>query len=152
VSSFDFLPKQARKFKWGQNEFFNTNPNHIRFSDLFWRILLYVIEYWSTQFGEEHILPLEGAVCTLVQNVNIAKSPSQSFSDVRVRGLLWSPRTRTLKTLRTRTRTQRVCLFVCLRIYTVKKSTFHKKNPKIQIFLFLNPIIPFINHMHRYLL
>jgi hypothetical protein len=45
-----------------------------------------------------------------------------------------------------------VCLFVCLRIYTVKKSTFHKKNPKFQIFLFLNPVIPFINHMHRYLL
>jgi hypothetical protein len=56
----------------------------------------------------------------------------------------------TLKTLRTRT--QRVCLFVSLRIYTVKKSTFHKIIPKFQIFLFLNPIIPFINHMHRYLL
>jgi hypothetical protein len=24
------------------------------------------------------------------------------------------------------------CLFFCLRIYTVKKSTFHKKNPKFQ--------------------
>jgi hypothetical protein len=28
------------------------------------------------------------------------------------------------------------CLFVCLRIYTVKKSTFHKKIPKFQFFLF----------------
>jgi hypothetical protein len=33
-------------------------------------------------------------------------------------------------------------VFVSLRIYTVKKSAFHKKNPKFQIFLFLNPIIP----------
>jgi hypothetical protein len=30
--------------------------------------------------------------------------------------------------------------------------TFHKKIPKIRNFLFLNPSIPFINHMHRYLL
>jgi hypothetical protein len=43
------------------------------------------------------------------------------------------------------------CLFVCLRIYTVKKSTFHKKNPKFQK-INLNPIISFINHIHRYLL
>jgi hypothetical protein len=45
----------------------------------------------------------------------------------------------------------------CLLVYTfilhtVKKSTFHKKNPKFQFFLFFYPIIPFINHMHRYLL
>jgi hypothetical protein len=42
-------------------------------------------------------------------------------------------------------------VFVCLRIYTVKKSTFHKKIPKFQFFLFF-PIIPFINHMDIYLL
>jgi hypothetical protein len=40
----------------------------------------------------------------------------QSFLDVRVRKF------RTLKTLRTR-----LSVFVCLRICTVKKSTFHKK-------------------------
>jgi hypothetical protein len=33
-------------------------------------------------------------------------------------------------------------VFVSLRIYTVKKSTFHKKNPKFQFFLFLNPMFP----------
>jgi hypothetical protein len=59
----------------------------------------------------------------------------QSFSDVRVRvrGLLWSPRTRTLKTLRTRTRTQRVCLFTHL--YS-KKSTFYKKIRNFIFFFF----------------
>jgi hypothetical protein len=45
------------------------------------------------------------------------------------------------------------CLFVYAFIfYALKTSTFHKKIPKFQFFLSLNPIIPFINHMHRYLL
>jgi hypothetical protein len=57
---------------------------------------------------------------------------NQSFSDVRVR-VRRQVRVRKFRTLKTlRTRTQRV---FCIRIYTVKKSTFHKKIPKYQFFL-----------------
>jgi hypothetical protein len=55
----------------------------------------------------------------------------QSFSDVRVRRLLsesenfglWKPVGLGLSSV-----------FVCLRIYTLNKSTFHKKYPKFQFF------------------
>jgi hypothetical protein len=64
---------------------------------------------------------------------------SQSFSDVRVRvrvrGLLWSPKSADSDFENTSDSDSAclfVCLFVCLRIYTVKKSTFHKKIPKFQ--------------------
>jgi hypothetical protein len=63
-------------------------------------------------------------------------SYKQSFSDVRVRvrGLLWSPRTRTLKPLRTRTRTQRVCLFTHL---YCKKVNISQIKSEISNFSFL---------------
>jgi hypothetical protein len=64
------------------------------------------------------------------------------------RGILRVRKFRTLKTLRTRTHG----VFVSLRIYTVKKSiNISQKKSEISKKK-LNPFIPFINHMHRYLL
>jgi hypothetical protein len=54
----------------------------------------------------------------------ILRPARQSFSDVQVR-----VRVRKLHF------GLGLSLFVCLRIYTVKKSTFHKKIPKFQFFL-----------------
>jgi hypothetical protein len=82
----------------------------------------------------------EGSVCNLILKIRAFRtSESADFSEVQVRKF------RTLKTHRTRTGC--VCLF---RIYTLKKSTFHKKIPNFEFFLSKNPIIP--TCAHRYLL